>query len=490
MNRKALAILLFFLALTLIIYTLNNDFIFTLWLNIEPIGSLATALALIATVYSAYLTRKSSEQSEYLSQKASFEQRFTLILEQHNILLASVNRWKESEDTSEGSYKEIISNIKDIPKVLECIRGHLVLSPYMRILYHALKTVNFDYPKNPSGNDDDLFFDKKKYTSLLRSFIPNDILLLIAINSSVIDNGYFKKVVNFNDYRKYQILLNKYNFFEHIIFNDSLKVDINNIADDVKSKIKESVKNKLLNDSEVVFYNREENGYFFDKYIKNNHDEAVSGDYIINYLNDPFFLIEILFNLNGKYMLSSNYGVSNSDFLWQKMHALTKDEMIENIFSELISDRDEYILSIIKNRSEHLSSRDNLSISYGSSSNDLVFVMHQGKFRESMLELMGLIFIKKHISDIDIGDKILEILNTSVYKESKYHPYHNEENHLNKIKELNKLLLIEFGLLVNNINTFESKMVNKDLVKGIIVNKTTNIELMVSEYIKNDASYK
>lgn len=105
-----------------------------------------------------------------------------------------------------------------------------ILSPYMRIIYHLLKA-----SKENSSTKEDM----KKYTNIVRSIIPYDILMLIAINAM-----YFYKSSNeskyeikrwsdlfqdlddpylsfFNDYYKYYQLLIECDFFEHLIMNFS-----------------------------------------------------------------------------------------------------------------------------------------------------------------------------------------------------------------------------------------------------------------------------
>nr|WP_274604335.1 putative phage abortive infection protein [Pantoea agglomerans] len=88
------------------------------------------------------------------------------------------------------------------------LSGHIILSPYMRVLYHTLKFIDEDYFEK-----EDEIFGRKKYTSLIRSLISNDILFLIAVNSS-----YIYKKGEYNQYSRYQQLLQKYDFFEHADF--------------------------------------------------------------------------------------------------------------------------------------------------------------------------------------------------------------------------------------------------------------------------------
>lgn len=115
---------------------------------------------------------------------------------------------------------EIIKTIKTSNVVSKNI-----LSPYMRIVYNILKIVNH----NTSN-----IKEMKQYTNIIRSIIPNDILILIAINAMFFYRNHTDKIngsyrwFDFsldeksiesqltNDYYKYYNLLIKCDFFEHL----------------------------------------------------------------------------------------------------------------------------------------------------------------------------------------------------------------------------------------------------------------------------------
>ncbi|AWV44558.1 hypothetical protein CD201_08215 [Hafnia alvei] len=130
--------------------------------------------------------------------------------------------------------KEIVKNkigkgIKHAPHLINNSNNisKNILSPYMRIIYHLLKA-----SKENAATKQDM----KKYTNIVRSIIPYDILMLIAINAM-----YFYKSPNesnygvkrwsdlfntsddsfFNDYYKYYQLLVECDFFEHLVMNFS-----------------------------------------------------------------------------------------------------------------------------------------------------------------------------------------------------------------------------------------------------------------------------
>lgn len=101
-----------------------------------------------------------------------------------------------------------------------------ILSPYMRIIYHLIKL---------SSESTTNKMDMKKHTNIIRSIIPYEILMLIAINAMYFYKSFdesrnelrrwgdlFKESENdnylevFNDYRKYFKLLIKCDFFEYL----------------------------------------------------------------------------------------------------------------------------------------------------------------------------------------------------------------------------------------------------------------------------------
>lgn len=125
--------------------------------------------------------------------------------------------------------KDIIRRNNDIAKN--------ILSPYMRIIYHILKL---------SNNNTSNVAEMKQYTNIIRSIIPYDILMLIAINAmffyenksnksngmQTLLNPNINKITLHtaitNDYYKYYNLLVRCEFFEH------LTMDFRSIKDKIK----------------------------------------------------------------------------------------------------------------------------------------------------------------------------------------------------------------------------------------------------------------
>ncbi|MDY3695766.1 MAG: putative phage abortive infection protein [Proteus mirabilis] len=180
-----------------------------------------------------------------LNKKSSFNNKFSLLLEQHNKyhdeLVNNLDNKKQKEKKEE-KWKLLFCCDYHTPN--NYLYGNAEFSPYMRVLYHILKNIDGEFKNNYS--------EAKKNTSLVRSLIRNDILYYIAINSLSDKNTSFQN---------YRYLLKKYNFFEHLNIYDEkyLNTDglnLKNIKlsmDDLKNTLEWHLKNKI-------------NNYFFEKY--------------------------------------------------------------------------------------------------------------------------------------------------------------------------------------------------------------------------------
>lgn len=154
-----------------------------------------------------------------------------------NISIANLLSYSFINDSSsyfcEDKFNEL--NEIDTPNIINVIRNENdisinLLSPYMRIIYHILKLIKSHY-----GKDMD---NAKKYTNIIRSVIPNNILILIAINSMFFytargeeDKSVYSFLKNYeevtNDYYKYYALLSEYDFFEHLKVNEDAVIKNN-----------------------------------------------------------------------------------------------------------------------------------------------------------------------------------------------------------------------------------------------------------------------
>ncbi|HHR5906053.1 TPA: putative phage abortive infection protein [Providencia alcalifaciens] len=183
--------------------------------------AIAAILAFFMSLYGLRISIKSSRA-------ASFENTFNLLLTQHNAELNKIysylNELKSSEIKDNDLSRLIISKLLKgntpydrtlvddtaIDILVFYIRNNKHLSTYFRVLYHLLKYIqNADYTNKIIKN-------KKIYSSLVRSYINDDLLWLLAINTLLIDDN--SGVSDSSDYGKYRKLLIDFDFFEHARF--------------------------------------------------------------------------------------------------------------------------------------------------------------------------------------------------------------------------------------------------------------------------------
>lgn len=211
-----------------------------------------------------------------LNKKSSFNNKFSLLLEQHNKyhdeLVNNLDN-KNQEEKKKEKWKLLFCCDYHYPN--NYLYGNAEFSPYMRVLYHILKNIDGEFKNNYS--------EAKKNTSLVRSLIRNDILYYIAINSLSDKNTSFQH---------YRYLLKKYNFFEHLNIYDEkyLNTDSLNLKniklsmDNLKNTLELHLKNKI-------------NNYFFEKYPS-------VFSYDNEYLNETKFNFPTLIKYNYYYNVS------------------------------------------------------------------------------------------------------------------------------------------------------------------------------------------
>lgn len=253
----------------------------TYWYHSDPIVGIFTIIAAFLTIiaiYWSYRAVKVAKESTESAQKSTeaahksteiakealdkatenaqrdeFVRHFSMLLDQHNSQLEIVKSYLDGvENKVKGSEQQegekllnaLIQPISHL-EAFNKLRGHRVISPYMRILYHLLKYVSEDfYIINATIEQ------KKKYTSIVRSLIRNDVLFLVAVNASYIrDNNVENQYANFQKY------LYDFDFFEHAIFFSPSK------ANEDKDEVK-------INEWHIGFKNGYEN--FFLDLISNN----------------------------------------------------------------------------------------------------------------------------------------------------------------------------------------------------------------------------
>lgn len=254
----------------------HHEFI---WKFMEKIGALATGLALFAAMYQGYVAWKAANLTREANSQNLFQQKFNLVLEQHNDSLSRVRDWLKSNNYSDSLDKKFPTEL-----LVGEIRGHEQLSPYMRILYHTLKTIKEELPIIDKTDHVGEIKNQKRYTSLVRSFIPNDILFLVACNASVINDKIFK-ISDSKSYSYYNAMLQDFDFFEH------LKIGI-----DKKIILQESLK-------EVVYSTYESCRLFYlgRETIDNvNKKESFHIVKLKELLSNPNFFICLAYNLKNK----------------------------------------------------------------------------------------------------------------------------------------------------------------------------------------------
>jgi len=287
----------FFLLLLLLTFTLLciffsfNDVIEFVWLKVEKIGALATAFALFAAMYQSYVAWLAADATSKANKLNLFQQKFNLVLEQHNTMLPSIIDFLHTYP--------IDSNKTITPSIINQVRGHEKLSPYMRILYHTLKSITIELPQNGNSDVSNSIEIKKRYTSLVRSFIPNDLLFLIAVNASTHDNRYFP-AHNISQYKSFQDMLKDYDFFEHLIINEEGF----------------AIKNKIQSISFSIYPACF--AFFLNKHTSTCLDENTHLNELKMLFNDSNFFVCFIYNLKNKYITIPTY-IKNKVSLAQLM---------------------------------------------------------------------------------------------------------------------------------------------------------------------------
>ena len=154
------------------------------------------------------LQSEDSENSRIIVNRQSFESTLTLLLEQHNAIVNELSAQPsltrpECKSTSNKLIENVINDVErngldePVPEITEVNRYH-------RVLYQVLKHI-----------DDSNLYDKNKYTRMVRSFIPNNLLYLVSINSAR-NNMLTGRII----FPKYKKLIERYGMLEHLTFED------------------------------------------------------------------------------------------------------------------------------------------------------------------------------------------------------------------------------------------------------------------------------
>lgn len=184
--------------------------------------------------------------------KQQFEGTFFSLLEQHNKLLEKLSmpnaRWtglcSDLEVTRTGVFSETIPDLVSAKKKLES--NNELFGHYFRVLYQLLKFIATNCPGGDIGPEfnankiqNKLLSDEEKmYSNIVRSFLGYDITQLLAINCFCVDEN--------DSYWKYKLLIERYEFLEHMPF------EINGKIHALLSDAKNSYKNKAFGRSDFM----------------------------------------------------------------------------------------------------------------------------------------------------------------------------------------------------------------------------------------------
>lgn len=168
------------------------------------------------------------KQSEILNRQ-QFEQTFFSLLEQHNTVLEKLTRVSDRWTAGRSDLDMVrvgvfnASSLMDAKKILQQKNG--MCGHYFRILYQLLKFVSTNIPGSEIGPGFDqsdiknkpLAYGEKMYSNMVRSFLDYDTAQVLAINCFCKDES--------DTYWSYKLLLERYEFLEHMPFRISQEVN-------------------------------------------------------------------------------------------------------------------------------------------------------------------------------------------------------------------------------------------------------------------------
>lgn len=217
-------------------------------------GTLGTIFAVLtfgALLITLYFQKEELKTARKNHKTERFENTFYSLLESHNQILKDLNvkntklidSYKVIPEIGKvlsisdevflsfhnDDYKRFVGKenseipIETLSYLKEKILEDVDLSQYFRVLYQLLKFVARNNMHNESKKFDLRYLDNKNnlsedyekmYASLVRSFVPVKLLPVLAINCICKKDGYLHNL------DKYQSLLERYGFLEHIRLDD------------------------------------------------------------------------------------------------------------------------------------------------------------------------------------------------------------------------------------------------------------------------------
>ncbi|KHN62480.1 hypothetical protein OI70_01025 [Dickeya fangzhongdai] len=401
-----------------------------IWKFMDKIGALATGLALFVAMYQGYVAWKAANLTREANSQNLFQQKFNLVLEQHNDSLARVRDWLKSNNYSD----KIITT----EWLISEIRGHEQLSPYMRILYHTLKSIKEELPVTDEFDEKEVIKIQKRYTSLVRSFIPNDILFLVACNASVID----RKIFEINDsesYSYYNLMLKNFDFFEHLKTQADKKISLEDLTKEVAYNTYESC---------YLYYFRRD---FMEGADSKNNPHIIK---LKEFLLNPDFFICLEYNLKNKAIDTSSF--PDESLSVNEMLILSLNEYIRKLNEE---DLNSYISfktnEFYRERVEQIVQSENniyTNASYLSSIKGLYYDAELIEFFTSFMRydisMKDLLIFR---DDFHSTLKSFILNSSSLHKNQGWYQYSVDASHIGIIKKISPLIdeLIAFRNRIN-----------------------------------------
>lgn len=154
------------------------------------------------------LSASTAVRQQKLIKQQQFESTFFSLLANHEVTL------KRIVEGPDSAVKKALAEIKENShgSYFVFFNKHDGIKSYFIVLYQILKFIDNSAFYEFSDCE---FSEKKKYTSLLRAYIPNEVLNLLLFNCYVdYSNGNAEAVY----FLKYKSLLERYEMLEHISF--------------------------------------------------------------------------------------------------------------------------------------------------------------------------------------------------------------------------------------------------------------------------------
>jgi len=164
-----------------------------------------------------------AEQHQTL-EKQKFESTFFSLLELHNQSLAKLSEKKSANSSStemSDVWGYVLHNddLQSAKQELE-VASKGPVGVYFRVLFQLLKFIVTNSPNIPNSPknfsellEQPITLNEKMYSNMVRAFVPNEMLQLLAINCHCDDDS--------DSYWSYKLLIDRFSFLEHMPFSIS-----------------------------------------------------------------------------------------------------------------------------------------------------------------------------------------------------------------------------------------------------------------------------